>query len=84
VEEIFFVRDQAQIQGRSGDVVSLIPWGNPVHGVQTQNLKWQLDGETLYPEKTRGISNEMLGAAASVKVESGLLLVVHTRQVHQR
>jgi thiamine pyrophosphokinase len=80
VEEIFFVTDQAQIEGRSGDVVSLIPWGNPVHGVQTQNLKWQLDSETLHPNKTRGISNEMLGETASVKIESGLLLVIHTRQ----
>ena len=27
VEEIFFCRDQAQVQGGSGDIVSLIPWG---------------------------------------------------------
>ncbi len=80
VEEIFFVTNQAQIEGRSGDIVSLIPWGNPVHGVQTQNLKWQLNSETLHPNKTRGISNEMLGETASVKIESGLLLVIHTRQ----
>jgi thiamine pyrophosphokinase len=80
VEEIFFVTNQAQIKGRSGDIVSLIPWGNPVHGVQTRNLKWQLNRETLYPDKTRGISNEMLGEIASVQIESGLLLVIHTRQ----
>jgi thiamine pyrophosphokinase len=80
VEEIFFCRDQAEVKGRSGDIVSLIPWGEPAHGVQTQDLKWQLDNETLYPEKTRGISNEMLTDAATIKIKSGLLLVVHRRQ----
>ena len=80
VEEIFFCRSQVQIHGRSGDVVSLIPWGNPVHGIQTQNLKWSLNNETLYPEKTRGISNEMLSDVATVEINSGLLLVIHQRQ----
>jgi thiamine pyrophosphokinase len=80
VEEIFFCRDQAQVQGRSGDIVSLLPWGNPVYGVQTQNLKWSLDDETLYPEKTRGISNEMTSDAASVSIQSGLLLIIHRRE----
>jgi len=80
VEEIFFCRDQEEVRGRSGDIVSLIPWGNPVQGVQTQGLKWQLHSETLFPERTRGISNEMTSEVASVKIESGLLLVIHRRE----
>ena len=79
-EEIFFCRDQVQIHGSSGDIVSLIPWGNPVHSIQTQGLKWMLNNETLYPEKTRGISNELLSETASVKISSGNLLVIHTRK----
>jgi thiamine pyrophosphokinase len=80
VEEIFFCRDQGEVRGRGGDIVSLIPWGNPVQGVQTQGLKWLLNEETLYPEKTRGISNEMTGDIASIKIGSGLLLVIHRRE----
>jgi thiamine pyrophosphokinase len=80
VEEIFFCRDQEEVRGRSGDIVSLIPWGNSVQGVQTQGLKWQLHSETLFPERTRGISNEMTGEVASIKIESGLLLVIHRRE----
>lgn len=79
VEEIFFCRDQVAVKGRSGDIVSLIPWGVPVHGIQTEHLKWQLSNETLHPEKTRGISNEMTDDVATVKIESGLLLIVHRR-----
>jgi hypothetical protein len=40
-----------------------------------------LRDETLYPYKTRGISNELLGEMASVSVISGLLLIVHRRQI---
>jgi len=79
VEEVFVCRDQAQVHGRSGDIVSLIPWGEVVTEVQTTNLKWALDKETLYPDRTRGISNEMLGESASIWIGSGLLLVVHRR-----
>ncbi len=79
VEEIFPCRGQVHIEGRSGDIVSLIPWGGPVHGVRTENLKWTLNNETLFPDKTRGISNEMMGNTATIKIESGLLFVVHIR-----
>ena len=80
VEEIFFCRDQAEVHGRSEDIVSLIPWGAPVQQIHTQGLKWTLNNETLYPEKTRGISNEMMSETARIKVSSGNLLIVHRRQ----
>jgi thiamine pyrophosphokinase len=77
VEEIFFCREQVQIEGRSGDIVSLIPWRGEVTDVVTSGLKWTLHNEILYPDKTRGISNEMTGDAATVSIKSGLLLVIH-------
>lgn len=80
VEDVLLCRDRAKIQGRAGDLVSLIPWQGAVTGIQTEGLRWPLHRETLYPDKTRGISNEMAGDAASVSMESGLLLIVHRRQ----
>jgi thiamine pyrophosphokinase len=79
VEEAFFCRDQVQVKGRNGDVVSLIPWQGAVAGVCTENLKWPLRNEILYPEKSRGVSNEMTNDTASIEIKSGLLLVVHRR-----
>jgi thiamine pyrophosphokinase len=79
VEEILLCRDQVQIHGRSGDIVSLIPWQGAVSGIQTWDLKWALNKETLYPDKTRGISNEMITNTASVSIGSGLLLIIHRR-----
>jgi thiamine pyrophosphokinase len=57
----------------------LIPWQGAVTGIQTKDLKWSLNDETLYPDKTRGISNEMTGETASVSIKTGALLVVHRR-----
>lgn len=80
VEEAFFCRDHSQIKGRSGDGVSLMPWQGAVFGITARGLKWRLNDETLYPHKTRGVSNEMIDATATVQVKSGSLLVVHRRE----
>ncbi|MBI5964338.1 MAG: thiamine diphosphokinase [Chloroflexi bacterium] len=79
IEEVFFCCKHAQINGANGDIVSLIPWQGEVTGVVTTDLKWRLQNETLYPQKTRGISNEMTGNTATVQIESGLLLIAHRR-----
>ena len=79
VEEVFLCRDQVEIHGKSGDIISLIPWQGAVSEVETTNLRWPLRKETLYPNKTRGVSNEMLDAMASISIRSGLLLIVHRR-----
>lgn len=81
-EEVFFCRESAGVRGQSGDTVSLIPWGGAVRGVRTSGLKWALAGDTLYPHKTRGISNELTGEFAEIQISSGLLLIVHTRTVN--
>jgi thiamine pyrophosphokinase len=79
VEEAFFTRTHAGLVGAPGDLVSLLPWGAPVTGVSTLGLRWPLHAETLFPDRTRGISNEMLGEQAAIEVASGLLLCIHRR-----
>ncbi len=82
LEEVFFCRGQSEIVGNRGDIVSLIPWGaTAVEAVRTEGLRWALHSETLYPDKTRGISNEMLDTIARVRIAGGLLLVIHRRQI---
>lgn len=79
VEEVLLIRTAATIQGRAGEVVSLIPWGVPVEGIVTEGLRWPLRDETLYPERTLGISNELTGPQAHLRIRSGLLVVIHRR-----
>jgi thiamine pyrophosphokinase len=80
MEQACFVRTQVRVDGRPGDLVSLIPWGGEVTGVATDGLRWPLQGETLHPYETRGVSNELLREMASISLQSGLLLVVHSRR----
>jgi thiamine pyrophosphokinase len=80
VEETFISRDRCELHGRPGDIVSLIPWSGEVRGICTEGLHWPLCDETLFPEKTRGISNEMENEIAAISQKSGLLLVIHHRQ----
>ena len=79
IEEVFFCHEQTQIKGASGDIVSLIPWQGEVTGIVTTGLKWPLQNEILYPQKTRGISNEMMNDTATIQIKSGLLLIIHRR-----
>ena len=79
VEEAFFTRNRCEMRGRPGEVVSLIPWDGEVTGIFTTGLRWPLHGETLLPDRTRGISNEMVNEAAGLEIASGLLLCIHHR-----
>lgn len=79
-EELFLIQRRAMIFGRKGDLVSLLPLHSPAQGVTTKGLKYKLAGETLFPERSRGISNVMKKDAAEVVLKAGLLLCVHTRK----
>jgi thiamine pyrophosphokinase len=83
-EELFLIRPgtvPAQIEGQAGERVSLLPINGPAHGVTTQGLAYPLQGETLYPDRSRGISNQMLSARAQVTHAQGLLLCIHTHML---
>jgi thiamine pyrophosphokinase len=69
----------AVILGRAGDYVSLFPLSDQVLGVRTEGLRYPLHGETLHRAYTRGVSNELVGDAASVTLTEGCLLVIKER-----
>lgn len=70
-------RKQLTIEGKRGDLVSLIPLTGKVSGIYTSGLKYRLADGTLELGSTRGISNVITSGKAIVKVRSGLLLVGH-------
>lgn len=74
---VYLVRDQLHLETAQGDLVSLIPAGTEVRGVRTSGLRYPLEDETLYPWKTRGLSNIALGERVSVYLRSGQLYVFH-------
>jgi thiamine pyrophosphokinase len=80
VEEAFIIRTRETILGRPGDIVSLLPLAGDVAGIVTGGLRYPLHGETLWFDRTRGVSNYMLENQAFVEVTGGVLLAIHTRQ----
>jgi thiamine pyrophosphokinase len=64
-----------ELDRRPGTRVSLLPLG-PVDGVTTGGLQWALDDARLDPGSTLGLANRVDVEGASVRVESGQLLVI--------
>jgi thiamine pyrophosphokinase len=67
------------IPGAEGDLVSLLPLGEPAQGVTTTGLLYPLLDETLRPGPARGLSNVRLTTRASVSLRRGHLLILETR-----
>jgi thiamine pyrophosphokinase len=78
--EAFFITSKATVHGKPGDTISLLPWGMPAEGVNTDGLVYPLNKETLLPYRTRGISNQLLADTARISLKRGTLLCVHTRK----
>jgi thiamine pyrophosphokinase len=78
--EVSPVHGRLDVAGAPGDLLTLLAVGGPAAGVTTTGLRWPLLGETLLPGSTRGVSNELTAATASVTVEAGALVAVLTRR----
>jgi thiamine pyrophosphokinase len=72
------VRDHVELRGRPGDLLTLLPVAGAATGVTTAGLRYPLADEPLEPGSTRGVSNELAAAEASVSLTDGVLLAVHT------
>jgi thiamine pyrophosphokinase len=66
------------LSGRAGDLVTLLPVGGDARGVTTTGLRWPLSEATLALGGSRGLSNEVSSAPASVALGGGVLLIVET------
>ena len=74
---IYLVKDQIALESYPGDLISLLPWGQPVLGVSTTGLQYALEDATLYPWKTLGLSNVATSDQVTVSLKSGHLFLFH-------
>ncbi len=72
--------DELELIGVLGDLVTLLSLGADATGVRTRGLRYPLNGETLRAGRSRGLSNLVTQAPASVSLEAGTLLVIETRK----
>ena len=64
------------IHGKVGDVVGLIAQHGDAIGVTTDGLKWSLNEGTLEDHSSRGVSNELVTATATISLAHGQLFVI--------
>ncbi len=80
-EEVYLIRAEEGeriISGQVGERVSLLPLGAPTEGIVTHGLYYPLRHETLLPERTRGISNVLTTPNATIRLERGILVCIHS------
>ena len=64
------------IQGRPGELVTLLAIGGVATGVTTTGLTYALRDESLSPFSTRGVSNVLFNTSATISVAGGCLAIV--------
>lgn len=79
-QTLYLARGATEIEGQSGDTVSLIPLMSDAHGVTTQGLDYALTNGTLPFGATLGVSNVLLGERATVTVREGWVMCVVIHQ----
>ncbi len=64
------------VTGTPGSLLTLLPSGGEAGGITTTGLRYPLQGATLRPGTSRGVSNVLIGAEGSIVLEHGTLLVI--------
>ena len=70
---------EIHIEDRVDWICSLIPISDRVDGIVLKGFRYPLDNESLHQNETRGLSNVVLDARASISVGSGKLLSLFIR-----
>jgi thiamine pyrophosphokinase len=70
------IRERRELEGRSGELITLLPVGGPARGVRTTGLRYSLLDEELRPGSSRGLSNAFSAPRAEVVVLEGVLLAI--------
>ncbi|MFI0608762.1 MAG: thiamine diphosphokinase [Anaerolineae bacterium] len=81
-QRVWLLQGEAEqrIEGRSGDTVSLIPFGGAARVARTMGLRWTLADSVLAFGPARGVSNRMTGPTALVALAEGRLACIHIAQ----
>ena len=73
---VHVIRGERTLEGKPGELVSLLALHGPAEGVTTEGLAYPLEGETLEPGSSRGVSNVFAAETARITLDRGVLLAV--------
>jgi len=78
--EIYLVLSDLVVQGMPGDLLSVIPASETVTGLTLKGLEYPLADKTLNMGTALGVSNCFTGTEAKVHIDSGVVLVIKSRE----
>ena len=68
----------AVVDGRPGDLFSLLPLTEAVTGVNVKGARWPLENATFRIGNPYGVSNRLAAGKVDISVDSGLMLLIRT------
>jgi thiamine pyrophosphokinase len=77
--EIRYMEDELVLQGVVGSNMSLLPLSKEVTGINLEGFDYPLVDATLQYGSTTGISNVFVKEVGRIKIKSGRLLVIQSR-----
>jgi len=80
MNEIYLINKFIEVEGKKGELLSLLPYSKEVKGIYTKGLFYGLSGQSMDLEMPYGISNVFTEDKATIEIEEGLLLVIKPRE----
>lgn len=80
MNEIYLINKFIEVEGKKGELLSLLPYSKEVNGIYTKGLFYGLSGQSMDLEMPYGISNVFTEDKATIEIEEGLLLVIKPRE----
>lgn len=68
---------ETHFHGAPGDYASIVPITDRVEGVETVGLKWPLSNAALERGRAQGVSNELIGDRAMIRIGTGKAFAAH-------
>jgi thiamine pyrophosphokinase len=75
--EAIYSRGYVEIQGKKGDLLSILPLTPQVKGITLSGVVYGLENYDLVVGSSRCVSNVLAGPLATVRHEKGLALIIH-------
>ena len=72
--------DEITLEGKPGDTLSLVPLCTLLKGIDISGAEWPMQNGEVKMGSTHTISNSFSGNEVTVKIQSGLGLVIHIQQ----
>lgn len=77
--QVYLIDKTIRLQGKPGDIFSLLPFNGKVEGLQIEGAKYELRNAEMKAGNPFGISNLFLEKEVIISLKKGLLIVIKSK-----